>query len=36
MFLSMVVIVILGTISLGGFSEIFAKAADGGRVIFFK
>lgn len=36
MFLSMVVIIILGTITLGGFEEIFNRAADGGRIIFAK
>lgn len=36
MFLSMVVIVVLGTITLGGFDNIFKIAADGDRIIFFK
>lgn len=36
MFLSMIVIVVLGTITLGGFKEIFDRAADGERLVFFK
>lgn len=36
MFLSMVVIVILGTVSMGGVSEVFSRATDGSRIIFSK
>lgn len=36
MFLSVVVVVILGTISLGGPIEVFKKADAGGRIEFFK
>lgn len=36
MFLSIVVVAVLGTIALGGPEEIFQRADEGGRLIFFK
>lgn len=36
MFISVVIVVILGTIYAEGFSDVFKTAADGGRIIFGK
>lgn len=36
MFLSVVVVTILGTVATGGFQMIFDKASEGNRLIFFK
>lgn len=36
MFISVVVVAILGTYATGGFSSIFEKASEGNRIILFK
>lgn len=36
MFISVVVVTMLGTAATGGFVDIFQKASDGGRIIFTK
>lgn len=36
MFVSVVVVVIIGTVNLGGFQNVFDRAFDGGRIEFFK
>lgn len=36
MFLSVVVVACLGTSSMGGPIEVFRKASEGGRIIFFE
>jgi solute carrier family 5 (sodium-coupled monocarboxylate transporter), member 8/12 len=36
MFLSVVVVVILGTIAVGGPTEVFRRASEGGRLEIFK
>lgn len=36
MFISVVVVTVLGTRALGGFQKVFERASEGGRVQFFK
>lgn len=36
MFLSVVVVAILGTVYIGGMDEVFHRAAEGERLIFFE
>lgn len=36
MFISVVVVVFLGTTVVGGFGKVFERATEGGRVTFFK
>lgn len=36
MFISVIVVTILGTIAAGGFDKVFETASNGGRIEFFK
>lgn len=36
MFISVVVVTLIGTYSIGGFEEVFRRATEGGRIQFFK
>lgn len=36
MFISVVVVTVLGTHALGGFQKVFDRATEGGRIQFFK